>query len=193
MTSGPGLSDICCPECRGEFTAQPDRLTCTQCGNEYPQDFRSPVLRLIGPVSGGVAKKEIQSWWGDLFQQLYDDHAEAFKGQALEEGVAELEDLFHKRHHLAAVEMPLSELKGRRVLEIGPGAGGHSTLFATHSQLISRWRGRLRPDVNSPRSRRIHLIELTKQMPRTYRFKMTGSMSSIPTACCTTRKIQIGA
>jgi ubiquinone/menaquinone biosynthesis C-methylase UbiE len=38
---------------------------------------------------------------------------------------------------MAVVEMPLAELQGRRVLEVGPGAGGHSALFARHGARVT--------------------------------------------------------
>jgi len=40
--------------------------------------------------------------------------------------------MFRFRGHGAVIEMPLSDLVGKHVLEIGPGAGGHSALFACH-------------------------------------------------------------
>ena len=46
--------------------------------------------------------------------------------------LAETEDMFRLRQHMAVVEMPAAELAGKAVLEIGPGAGGRSALFASH-------------------------------------------------------------
>jgi ubiquinone/menaquinone biosynthesis C-methylase UbiE len=48
------------------------------------------------------------------------------------ERLEELEDLFQKRDLLPVVEMPLENLSGLRVLEIGSGAGAHSALFKYH-------------------------------------------------------------
>jgi ubiquinone/menaquinone biosynthesis C-methylase UbiE len=38
---------------------------------------------------------------------------------------------------MAVIEMPLDGLKGKRVLEIGPGAGGHSALFARYGASVT--------------------------------------------------------
>lgn len=45
--------------------------------------------------------------------------------------------MFRLRRHMATVEMDLTNLRGKRVLEIGPGAGGHSALFARHGAIVT--------------------------------------------------------
>jgi ubiquinone/menaquinone biosynthesis C-methylase UbiE len=47
-------------------------------------------------------------------------------------GIDALEDMFRLRNYMAVEEMPLADLKGKTILEIGPGAGGHSALFAKY-------------------------------------------------------------
>jgi len=49
----------------------------------------------------------------------------------------DLEDMFRLRQHMAVADMPLDQLQGKRVLEIGPGAGGHSALFAKHGAIVT--------------------------------------------------------
>lgn len=83
------------------------------------------------------AKQNIQDFWGALYDSLYEDVDRDMTRQALLKSLADMEDMFRYRGHMAVVEMPLAELKGKRVLEIGPGAGGHSALFARYGALVS--------------------------------------------------------
>lgn len=48
----------------------------------------------------------------------------------------ETESMFRFREHLAVTEMPIANLSGKRVLEIGCGAGSHSALFASHGAQV---------------------------------------------------------
>ena len=50
--------------------------------------------------------------------------------------VGSFEELMQIRRHLAAVEMPLADLAGKHVLEIGPGGGGHSCLFKKYGAKV---------------------------------------------------------
>lgn len=78
------------------------------------------------------AKTDIQAFWKALYNSLYEDVDAGLTRDALFKSLDDLEDLFRFRRHMAVVEMPLAELEGKRVLEVGPGAGGHSALFAKH-------------------------------------------------------------
>ena len=82
-------------------------------------------------------KQDIQAFWKSLYDSLYEDVDSALTRDALFEGLEKLEDMFRYRAHGAVVEMPLDELKGKRVLEIGPGAGGHSALFAKYGAIMT--------------------------------------------------------
>jgi len=53
------------------------------------------------------------------------------------QGLAELEEMFQFRQHLAVHEMPIESLSGKSVLEIGCGAGAHSALFALHGAHVT--------------------------------------------------------
>jgi len=82
---------------------------------------------------GGTAdKQDIQAFWKALYHSLHDGADDGLTRDALMEALAETEDMFRLRQHMAVVEMPPAELAGKAVLEIGPGAGGHSALFARH-------------------------------------------------------------
>ncbi|GAB6052600.1 hypothetical protein JCM17960_14200 [Magnetospira thiophila] len=84
------------------------------------------------PDKSEPTKADIQSFWKSLYDSLYEDVDRDLSKQGLLDGLNALEDMFRYRRHLAVVEMPLSDLKGKKVLEIGPGAGGHSALFAKY-------------------------------------------------------------
>lgn len=80
-------------------------------------------------------KKDIRWFWKALYDSLYQD--DELTAAELFEGIDALEDMFRTRHHMAAVEMPLDDLAGKRVLEVGSGAGGHSALFARHGAVMA--------------------------------------------------------
>lgn len=75
-------------------------------------------------------KSDIQKFWGAVYRNAYGDLDADLDSETLRRLLDELEEMFRLRDHLAVVEMPLDALAGLRVLEIGPGAGGHSALFA---------------------------------------------------------------
>ncbi len=83
-------------------------------------------------MTAGDNKSDIQAFWGSLYTSLYDDVDARLTRDVLLAAIDDLKDMFTLRRHMAAVEMPLHALQGKRVLEIGPGAGGHSALFAAH-------------------------------------------------------------
>ena len=90
---------------------------------------------------GGAAlaedKKDIQAFWEALYDSLYEGVDKDITREQLLQGLDALEDMFRLRRHMAVVEMPLDGLKGKRVLEIGPGAGGHSALFARFGAIVT--------------------------------------------------------
>lgn len=88
-------------------------------------------------VADQEVKKDIQQFWGSLYESLYSDVDASMTREELFQGLESLEDMFRLREHMAVYDMPLQELKGKRVLEIGPGAGGHSALFAKHGAVMA--------------------------------------------------------
>jgi SAM-dependent methyltransferase len=111
-------------------------LACQACDARFPVDAERGVARLLAESSETAGKVDIQAWWGDLYKQLYAQH-ETLDRAALAGMLVELEDMFHARGHLAAVEMPLAALAGKNVLEIGPGGGGHSALFQSKGARVT--------------------------------------------------------
>ncbi len=77
-------------------------------------------------------KSDVQNFWRALYKSVYVNVDANLSRETLLAALASLEDMFQWRRHMAVVEMPLAELRGQSVLEIGPGAGGHSALFAKH-------------------------------------------------------------
>ena len=82
-------------------------------------------------------KNDIKSFWGSLYYSLYDDIDQKLNQAQLLEALDQLEDMFRFRNHMAVVDMPLNNLFGKRVLEIGPGSGGHSALFAKYGAIVT--------------------------------------------------------
>ena len=83
-----------------------------------------------------VSKREVQDFWGSLYDSLYDDVDGQLTRDQLFKGIDALEDMFRLRSYMAVEDMPLNRLQGKKVLEIGPGAGGHSALFAKYGAIM---------------------------------------------------------
>jgi len=88
-------------------------------------------------MSETATKDDIRRFWKSLYDSLYEDVDGTLTAEQLFTGIDDLEDMFRFRGHMATVEMPLGNLTGKRVLEVGPGAGGHSALFARHGAFTS--------------------------------------------------------
>jgi len=128
-----------CPECTGE-TLSPkgaDALVCTACKTEFPLVDEFGSASLLASASKSAIKEDIQKWWGDLYKQAYEGHENGLDRTMMAARLIELEDLFKKRQMLPVVEMPLAELTGKRVLEIGAGAGAHSALFKFQGAIMT--------------------------------------------------------
>ncbi len=82
-------------------------------------------------------KSDIQEFWGALYGSLYGDFDRSLTTDALLQGLVDLEDMFRLREHMLVTELPLRDLAGARVLEIGSGAGGHSALMAKHGAIVT--------------------------------------------------------
>ena len=122
---------IVCPSCKGKLLVLQNEegslVQCNNCTAQYPVAGASPLLL---PDNLSSNKKNIQKFWKHLYHAAYEGH-DAIKDRSkfiLE--LDSLKKLFQTREHLAVNEMPIESLKGKKVLEIGPGAGAHSSLFS---------------------------------------------------------------
>ena len=120
-----------CPSCHHNGLALTDgELCCPSCGKTFAADLGIGFAALLSADShDNSAKDNIRKWWGDLYEQLYRETDRTLTPERLSDMVDAFEDLMVARRHLAVVEMPLRELAEKRVLEIGPGGGGHACLF----------------------------------------------------------------
>lgn len=120
-----------CLACGGDrLDAAADSFVCPACGTVYPLDPERGVAQMLPPDGDSATKRDIRAWWGDLYRQLYAADDGRWTVETLASALGDLEDMFRAREHLAAVEMLLDGLAGKKVLEIGCGGGGHSALFA---------------------------------------------------------------
>ncbi len=125
---------IYCPACKcqdfdAETNSENTALHCQSCKNQYPVVEGIPVFAQEG--DGEEIKRDIQRFWGQLYNAVYSENDLSFERDRLEQQLFDLESLFFHRKHLAVIEMPVSNLEGKRVLEIGSGAGAHSALMAS--------------------------------------------------------------
>lgn len=128
-----------CPACHANRLVLADSvLNCENCKEIYPADPALGFATLLHPdMQSNAAKQNIQKWWGDLYEQLYGETDRRLTPDSLAEMVTSFEDLMTLRRHMAVEEMPLSELAGKHVLEIGPGGGGHSCLFKKYGAQVT--------------------------------------------------------
>jgi len=113
-------------------------LKCLACGEAFAADPEIRFATLLPPaIQDDTAKQNIQKWWGDLYEQLYGETDRNLTRDNLAEMVDAFDDLMKIRQHLAVVEMPLADLSGKHVLEIGPGGGGHSCLFKKYGAQVT--------------------------------------------------------
>ena len=120
-----------CPACRatGLRVTSDSSLVCADCGTAFPADPQTGVIAFSAAHADGAIKSDIQKWWGDLYAQVYRDYDRTLSAETLEADLDDLDAMFRRRRHMAAVEMGALDLAGKRVLEIGSVAGAHSCLF----------------------------------------------------------------
>jgi len=127
-----------CPVCRAApLAVAADALVCAGCGARHPLDRDRRVAALFAAGSHGGLKDDIRAWWGDLYEQIYGPTDRSLTAAGLEAMLTETEDLFRRRDLLPVVEMPLDRLRGKAVLEIGPGGGAHSCLFKRYGASVT--------------------------------------------------------
>jgi len=132
------LTLLKCPNCgHVELRIESNTLVCPSCETSYPGDDDHKMVTIIPPNESDVHKKDIQQWWADLYKQAYSDHEHISQPKDLLDALEDLEDLFKRREHLATTEMGSMDIRGKKLLEIGCGAGGHSALFARNGAEVT--------------------------------------------------------
>jgi len=101
---------------------------CESCGEQYPL-FNGVPLMLPRELDKPEVKQDIQSFWQGLYHAAYGNHEQTESD--FPDALNKLKAMFVARQHLAVVEMPIDALAGKKVLEIGSGAGAHSSLFCS--------------------------------------------------------------
>jgi len=124
---------LMCPQCRSEnFDAngslEEGSIKCISCLQIYI--VKNQVASLVNKESDNYkSKKEITDFWQHLYHAAYKKHDQLDDKSSFIEQLDLLEALLLHRQHLAVTEMPILSLKDKKILEIGSGAGAHSSLF----------------------------------------------------------------
>ena len=131
--------ELQCPECGSELRLSETRLVCHSCKKSYLIDNATRICSFFADIGINKSKKQIIDWWDDLYQQCYAEDDALLTEDTLNLDLVDLEDMFKKRNHLAFVEMLpiLKKNKGLRILEIGPGSGGHAALFSKYGASVT--------------------------------------------------------
>lgn len=125
---------LMCPNCRGVLfnskgTLDDGSITCEGCDQNYTVNNQVPSL--VNTESENYrSKKEITDFWQHLYHAAYKGHDQYDNKELLIKQLNMLEELFNHRQHLAVTEMPIESLNQKKILEIGCGAGAHSSFFS---------------------------------------------------------------
>lgn len=126
---------ICCPRCKGHIIKKDEFLVCQGCAAKYPLIQEIPVMLSEESISN-VIKKDIQQFWGELYDAAYADSDESMDKREFLNLLSNLEKMFQKRRHLAVTEMPIKNISGMEILDVGSGAGAHLALLALHGAKV---------------------------------------------------------
>jgi len=121
------LGMLRCPECSGNVALSKQRLHCTHCAWENTTSLDGGAYNLMARSSDD--KSQIATFWGDIYKQWYAARDAELSTDLLVKQLKELDDFLCKRKHLAAIEMGGFNLAGKKILEIGSGAGGYAAFF----------------------------------------------------------------
>ena len=63
-----------CPSCHASdaLDLAVDAIVCAACSKRYPRDIAHGTAELLSDSSKTAGKANIQAWWGDLYNQLYE-------------------------------------------------------------------------------------------------------------------------
>ena len=132
------LPHLRCPSCSSsDLSLQSDGIRCGGCNAHFAVNADTQLGVMMPSDGNSETKADIQAFWSDLYQQLYRAADAALTPEKLEETIDQLEDLFLIRQQSCVIEMPYKEIAGKRVLEIGSGAGGHSCIFKRYGAHVT--------------------------------------------------------
>lgn len=135
------LEILQCPACKigtlklNNNVKPSEALECFECNTLFP--IKDNYVSLVPQDSTTKAKLQIKTFWNELCKEWYSKLDETLTSEILYDSLEELEKMFRVRKHLAVTEMDLSNLKGKNVLEIGSGGGGHSALFKRYGAHVT--------------------------------------------------------
>ena len=131
---------LCCSMCHGDLgisgQGEQQFLQCNRCKECYRLvgDFPMMVPR---QTQSDEFKRDIQRFWGELYRAAYSRQDKGLDQETFKALLDDMKQMFTERRHMAVVEMPIYEIAGKEVLEIGSGAGAHAALFASHGAHVT--------------------------------------------------------
>lgn len=127
LTKDSLLEKLYCIACgnREMHYESDEKIRCRKCGHIYTQ-FHG-VWNAVHCTDN--SQKNIQEFWGDLYQQLYQDGDAKLDSTRLYYLLDELTLLLKNADQPIGKEIDLGQLQGQDVLEVGCGAGAHSALM----------------------------------------------------------------
>jgi len=121
-----------CPECRVILSLNTEGhrqfFKCSRCSVGYPVLDDGIPLLVLG--NQDVIKNDIQAFWKKLYETSYEGTDDLVAKNRFHFLLDRLMELFLHREHLAVKEMPIENIRGKKILEIGSGTGAHSALFS---------------------------------------------------------------
>jgi ubiquinone/menaquinone biosynthesis C-methylase UbiE/uncharacterized protein YbaR (Trm112 family) len=121
------ISILRCPECYNDHLTLKNTTTifCKNCGIAFYK--KNGVWSLLKITD--KSQEDIKKFWGDLYRQLYEKQDSQLTHARLYYLLNELQRYEKANAHPVGNEISLKDLAGKDVIEIGCGAGAHSSLF----------------------------------------------------------------
>lgn len=123
-----------CPVCRQPCRMLSDAVACPGCGRTYP--VLDGVPHMVPPLEG--VKAEIERFWSGGVLERQERGETAYSTDNPDRLLSYLREVESKYSSdgLFSSELKLSEVQGKRVLEIGCGSGGASLVMCQHGARV---------------------------------------------------------